>query len=212
MGKRWTIAAAAFSLAACGSSMARSTESRSDHARAASCAPGGARTLASSSSARVYVTAGTVYGCSTHGLRSYVLGSSATCHGSARVATVAVAADLAAFGLERCGVDTGSTVVTVRRLTDDRQLRSFAATTRSLPEAFQSVRSIAIRSTGAVAWIGVVTSIVGHGSVIEVHKADRNRSPALLDSGSAVVPGSLREHGARISWRHGTATRTAPLS
>ena len=123
-----------------------------------------------------------------------------------------VTGELSAYALQRCGVDTGATLVIVRRLSDGKQLRSFAATSTGLPEGFQSVRSLALKSDGAVAWIGLVSSVVGRRRVIEVHKADANRAAVTLDSGPAVDPGSLRLHGSRLSWTHGTATRSATLT
>lgn len=192
--------------------MAHSSSSGSAAPASAACGPTGARTLAFSSVARVYVSAGNVYGCSTHARTSYLLGSNGNCNSAAKVGLVIVTRELSAYALQRCGVDTGTTLVIVRRLSDGKQLRSFAATSTGLPEGFQSVRSLAVKSDGAVAWIGFVSSVVGNRRVIEVHKADANRPAVTLDSGPAIGPASLRLHSSRLSWRHGTATRSATLS
>ncbi len=160
----------------------------------------------------MYVSTGNVYGCSIHGHASYVLGSAGNCNAAPRVGPAIVVGELSAYGSERCGVDTGTTLVIVRRLADGKQLRSFAATSTGLPEAFQSLRSLVLKPDGAVAWIGLVSSVVGNRHAIEVHEADRNRPAVMLDSGAAIVPGSLRLRGSRLTWKHGAATRAATLS
>jgi hypothetical protein len=152
-----------------------------------------------------------VFGCSVKGHKVFALGQTTSCVRSRRVAPVTVAGELAAYGLEQCGVDTGSTNVVVRRLTDGASLRSLPATTKPLgPESYQSVSSLVLKGDGAVAWIGVGHSIVRRGSSAEVHRADR-RGQALLDSGTAIDPRSLRLHGSTLSWRHADFTRSASL-
>jgi hypothetical protein len=176
----------------------------------ARCGPSGAHTLAASRVARVYALRNVVYGCSTGGAQ-YKLGHQNSCVGSTRVAPVTVVGRLAAYGLERCGVDTGSTAVVVRRLSDGRQLHSAAATSPPGAESYQSLGSLVLKGDGAVAWIGVGHSIVGHGpEVIEVRRLDR-AGEALLDSGGAVASHSLRLHRSTLSWTHGGETRRARL-
>jgi hypothetical protein len=87
-----------------------------------------------------------------------------------------------------------------------------------LVEGVQSVRSLALNSSGAVAWIGVAQSIVAHRQVIEVHAAVPAAGPRgpgsadkMLDSGPQIAPASLRLNGSTLSWRHGTTTRHATL-
>jgi hypothetical protein len=127
------------------------------------------------------------------------------------VAPFALAATVVAYGLERCGIDTGSAVVIVKRLSTGRQLRSLPATTGALsPESYQHVGSLAVRADGSVAWIGVATSIIRHSQTIEVHRAD-GRGIAELDSGLAIDPRSLRLHGTTVSWRHADLLRAATL-
>jgi hypothetical protein len=158
-----------------------------------------------------------VYGCSfVHG-RSFRLGSSAGSFHEARVQPVVVAGTDAAYGLANFGVDTVSASVVVRRLTDGRQLAEFAATRSGLVEGFESVPSLALESTGAVAWIGVAHSIVARREVIEVHAAGSaagagpGSSDRVLDSGPQIVPTSLRLRGSTLTWRHGATTRHATL-
>lgn len=123
-----------------------------------------------------------------------------------------VAGEFAAYGVEECGVDTGSTQVVVRRLSDGKRLRDAAATTPPGVESYQSVSSLVLKADGAVAWIGDGRSIVRRGHKIEVYKADSGGSVRLLDSGLAIAPGSLRLHGSKLTWTHGAAVRTATLS
>ena len=116
-------------------------------------------------------------------------------------------------GLTRCGVDSGSTAVVVRRLTDGKVLRSAVATSPPGVESHQSVGSLVLKRDGAVAWIGTGKSIIGAGTPkVEVYEADRRGPVRLLDSGVAVRPGSLTLHGSKLSWKHGTALRHAMLT
>ncbi len=125
---------------------------------------------------------------------------------------MALASATAAYGLERCGIDTGYTQVLVRGLDNGAQLSSFASTVKPLPaEAYSMVESLVVKRDGAVAWIASAASIVGHGQPdIEVHSG-RGSNAQLLDSGPTIDAGSLRLHGSRLTWRHGGATRSAVL-
>jgi hypothetical protein len=182
----------------------------SSRAPSARCGAPAGHTIAADSVARVYSVGGAVFGCASGGARSYKLGQLRTCIAASRVTAVKVAGRLAAFGLERCGVDTGFTEVIVRRLTNGARLHSLAATSPPGAESFQSVDSLVLKADGAVAWIGTGSSIVGHRKLVEVRKADR-AGEALLDSGSTVGSRSLRLHRSTLSWKHGAATRTATL-
>jgi hypothetical protein len=59
-------------------------------------------------------------------------------------------------------------------------------------------------------WIGSDRSIIGKGSRIEVAAGRRGRR-STLDSGPGIVASSLHLSGSTLSWRHGTAARTASL-
>jgi hypothetical protein len=208
------IVAAVAVLTACGSSATSSGTSLPPPR----CGPVDAPTLASSSEARVYSSHGSVYGCSFVGHRAFRLGTTARSIHESRVEPVVVAGDAAAYGLVSFGVDTVSASVVVRRLTDGKQLANFAVTRSAVPEGVESVRSLALKSNGAVGWIGLAHSIVGGREVIEVHAVDAPASPParasanrLLDSGAQVAPASLRLHGSTLTWKHGAATRHAAL-
>jgi hypothetical protein len=175
------------------------------------CGPKSAKTLAASHTARVYVQQSVVLGCSAHGTATYRLGRDDRNITSVRVNPVVVAADLAAYGAERHGVDTATATVIVRRLTDGKQLSSNPATSPPGVEAFQRVDSLVLKRDGAVAWIGDGSSIAGPGRrVVEVRKLDKH-GLSVLDSGAAVHTDSLRLHHSTLRWRHGAHTRTATL-
>jgi hypothetical protein len=161
----------------------------------------------------VYEVGKAVYGCSDRGGRSYRLGTSGFCTGADRVGPVAVAGEMAGYGVQRCGVDTGTAQVLARRLTDGSVLRTAPATSR-VPgaESYQSAAAVVVKADGAVAWIGQAHSIIGRGGdVIEVHRSD-HRGQAELDRGQGIALRSLRLRGSRISWLHAGTGRSAPLS
>jgi hypothetical protein len=94
---------------------------------------------------------------------------------------------------------------------DGKRLTSFVATTNPLgPESYQSVDSLVLKSDGAVAWIGVASSIVRHGNDIEVHKAEQH-AQVLLDSGPGIDPASLRLRRSVLTWKRANLTRRAGL-
>jgi hypothetical protein len=149
-----------------------------------------------------------VYACSTAGQRRLLLGRSTICVGSAAVRRVALAGDVVAYALERCGVDTGSATIEVLNAASGRKLSSRAALAGPVPpESYPSIGSLIVGRGGAVAWIAAARSIVGRGDSIEVH-----RGGAVLDSGPGIVLSSLRLRGGTLSWRHGTSTRRASLA
>jgi hypothetical protein len=127
------------------------------------------------------------------------------------VGPLALAGVTVAYGLSRFGVDTGTARVVVRRLTDGVVLREASATAR-VPgaESYQSVGALVVKPDGAVAWIGDGHSIIGRGSVVEVHRYDR-RGQAELDHGSGIVSGSLRLHGSQLTWTNSGRLRSATL-
>lgn len=170
-------------------------------ASAASCGPAQARTLASSSQARVYVgSKGVVYGCA--GKQQFRLGRRVVtghpCDPCVR--RVVVAGRVAAYVLDWPGYDNNSCDVVVRRLTDGTRLATYVAVGGS---EFQSVPSLVARPDGHVAWIGVGN---GTGTGTWVH-----RGRTILDSGRAIHPHSLTLEGTLLSWKHGSKTRTARL-
>jgi hypothetical protein len=198
-------------IAACGSSPAADSRSTTAGSSQIACGPSTARTLASNTLARVYESGGWIYGCARGATRHYRLGNAQICIRTGRAGPVDLVGALVGYGLEVCGVDTGTSEVVVQRLSDGHKLKTLVAFTGRLePESYQQVRSIALRSDGAVAWIAQASSIIRHSQATEVHRADR-RGPTTLDSGAAIDPTSLRLQGSKLTWRHGAATRTATL-
>jgi hypothetical protein len=182
-------------------------------ATAACSAPAGAKTLAHDARVVVYSASGTVFACSHASGRVTKLGNSRNCIRSTLVGPVAAAGDLIAYGAESCGVDTGSSVVIVRRPSDGRVIRRLTAITQLLgPESEDRVGSIVLRPSGAVAWIASGGSIVRgpSGGTAEVD-ANRSGKTSRLDSGASIKGSSLRLSGSRLSWKHGSAVRTATL-
>ena len=174
------------------------------------CGPPGASTLAANAQARVYSSAG-VFGCARENPAPVPLGgSTSNCLGSVLVGRVALAGVTAAYAAERCGVDTGSTSVVVRRLSDGRQLASVPAGTPPGPESYTSVSAIVVRSGGTAAWIAVSRSLGTHRASIEVWRVVHGAAQRL-DTGPGVAQHSLRLHGRRLTWRDRGRTRSATL-
>lgn len=179
---------------------------------AIACGPSSARTVAASSRARVYASHGVVVGCASGSQRRFVLGRSGLCIGATRVAPVSVTGVLAAYGAERCGVDTGSTQVIVRRLTDGAILTQTRATNTLIgPESYVQVTALVLARDGAAAWISTGSSIVGHRHIDEVHAYEQG-TLRRLDSGSAIDLYKLELSGSHLRWKHGASWMTATLS
>ncbi|HSO99023.1 MAG TPA: hypothetical protein VLP43_08720 [Solirubrobacteraceae bacterium] len=174
------------------------------------CGPPGASTLAADAQARVYSSGG-VFGCTRGNPASVPLGGSTnSCLGSALIGPVALAGATAAYAAERCGVDTGSTSVAVRRLSDGRQLVSVPAGSPPAPESYTSVTAIVVRSGGGVAWIAVSRSLGRPHANIEVWRVTHGAT-RRLDTGPGVAQHSLRLHGGCLTWRDRNRTRSATL-
>jgi hypothetical protein len=154
----------------------------------------------------VYAARGSVYACGDG--KNIPLGKSSTCIAAVRIDRAAVAGDLVAYGAERCGIDSGTASVAVLRVRDGKRLRRFAAIKGSVgPESTRSVDSLVVKRDGSLAWIASVSSIIGHGRLVEVHANGR-----LLDSSVVIKPRSLQLHGSTLSWRDGDLTRSAALN
>jgi hypothetical protein len=214
MGRFVTLAltVGAGALGSCGASSDHGTASTTGSpATRPACDQQGTHTIAADRKARVFSKRGIAYGCALRTGKQYRLGQLASCVGSDRAGPFALAGELVGYGSERCGIDTGVSQVIVRNLADGRQLRAEPALTGALgPESYVSVDSAVLRADGAVAWIATGGSIVARGRTREVHRADAT-GRAVVDSGTAVDPSSLRLHGLRLTWKHGHAPRSAEL-
>ena len=192
-------------LAAGAAGISEAARSSTAHVATISCDPSDARTLAVDAEARVYSLGKKVYGCANGATRRYLLGSTGFCVNAHAVgAVVRLAAGYAGYSVSTCGVDNGTTIVYVRRLTDGTITQQHIATTVVGVESHQTVNSLVVRSDGAVAWIATADSIGAPKLVRQVERMD-SHGFALLDSGGGVAPNSLDLHGTLISWTdHGT--------
>ncbi len=198
-------------LASCGSSAANPSTGLSGKStpgahpgKLASCGPATASTLTANRQVRVYARHDVVYGCSAARGKSFRLGHATRSIAESRVGPVALGGEIAAYGLERFGVDTGRSSIVVRRLTDGNQLEEFAATQAVSAESFQTVGSVVVKADGAVDWIATNSSIIGGGhGTVEVHAAD-SRGDHVLDSAPSrperIDPTSLRLVGSTLAW------------
>lgn len=177
-------------------------------AASAPCAPAGAHVKLSDRRAQVYALGKTMYACDRRTRHTTKLGVTTNCIATSRVDRTALAGDVVAYGIDRCGVDAGFATVTVRRASDGKRLHGFAALSGSGPESFQSVGSLVVERNGSVAWIATLHSIIltSEGGQTEVHANGR-----LLEAGPGIKPHSLRLHGSTLTWRDGSTTRTATL-
>ncbi|HEX4283278.1 MAG TPA: hypothetical protein VHZ27_21095 [Solirubrobacteraceae bacterium] len=200
-------------LAACGSSSAHTSTATPAHpgAPTIACGPATAKTLAASARARVYQVGSEVYGCAASGRGSFRLGNATHTIRELRAGPVAVAGDLAAYGLTSFGIDTVRAQVVVRRLTDGARLQAFPATKAVGAESFESVGSVVVKPDGAVAWIAHESSIGARGQTTEVQSARAGGSNVVVASGSGIDPSSLRLRGSTLSWRDAGVTRRATL-
>jgi hypothetical protein len=191
---------------------AATTASAAATASAATCGRHQGHTLVQSASARAYTLNGEVYACAIPNGVVYHLGSASVCVRSQRAGPVAIAGKLVAYGLESCGIDTGSSVVVVRRLTNGKRLRSDPSTTGTIgAESYSTVDSLVVKPNGSDAWIMVENSLGTHKTETEVH-AHGTGGAVVLDSGTGIDPQSLRLAGSKLTWRHGRHKRSAKLS
>src|SRR5437763_15651522 len=123
----------------------------------------GARALATSRSVRVFRNREFVYACLNTG-EGFRLGRSGHCDQPNRegIGQIALADRVLAFGLETCGVDTGSTNLIVTRLGDHTQITTFSPTLGDTgPESHYSIDSLVVTLGRTVAWIGSGSGIPG---------------------------------------------------
>jgi hypothetical protein len=207
MARLLALTAAVCALAACGSSSAAS----SGGSAALHCGPANRHTVAHSSQARVYVSGQALYGCAVSGDHRFRLGSTGGCIGGTSVGPVAVAGRLVAYAARRCGVDTSTSQVVVKRLTDGHQLSSRDAARGPVgPESQESVGSIVVTAGGKVAWIASLDSIATHRQSIQVVAAS-GATVRVLDSSAGIAAGSLQLHRGTLSWTRDGARHTAAL-
>lgn len=176
------------------------------------CGPASAQTLAADGKARVYSQQKSVYGCIRGSRTSYKLGSASGSMAEGRVGPIALAGVDVAYGLAHYGVDVVSAEVVVKRLTDGVVLRDRDAFQgHNKPEYFETVDDIVVKQDGSVAWISSFSSIPSSGKTqTEVLKSDQT-SRTLLDRSATIRRHSLRLRRSALSWKDGSAKRSARL-
>jgi hypothetical protein len=179
---------------------------------ALACGPASARTLAAHATLRVYAVGQTVYACAGGG-RSVRLGNSSVCVRSQLVGPFALAGWLVAYGDETCGVDTGTSRVIVRSLSDGKVRHVFPATSVATgPESYSRVLAVVLRGDGATAWITSSRSLAGNRAAQVELDAFQQGSRSLVDSSAQIRPRSLKLRGMNLTWTDGTTARSYLLS
>lgn len=176
------------------------------------CGPTSARTLASDGVARVYARDKHVYGCAASDQRSFRLGEVARGSDRKRVGPLALAGVDAAYGMTTSGVDTISVEIVVSRLSDGHVVHHSNAITGPLPgEFYERVFAVVVKDDGSVAWTAQAGSIISHKAPErQVEKIDHT-GRTLLDGHRQIGLRSLRLTGSELTWRDGSATRSATL-
>ena len=161
--------------------------------------------------ARVYLARGQVYGCGAGHATAFLLGERVGCLRGPLAGPFALVGARVAYGLDRCGVDTGSSMLTVQRLDTGQVLISRPALSRPVGvESYTSISRIVLSRGGAVAWIASGHSIGAHRQRTEVEALDRHGA-RVLDSGATIATGSLSLSGSTVRWRDGGRARSARL-
>jgi hypothetical protein len=160
----------------------------------------------------VYAAGGQAFGCARGAGTRYALGQVTSCLRGALVGPVKAAGVRIAYAVKRCGVDTGTSQVIVRRLDNGRTVTAAPATATPLgAESYVTVSSLVLAGDGSVGWITQAGSIVSHRRLTEVHSRD-SRGARLLDSGPGIGPRSLVLVGSQLRWRDAGRWRTARLA
>lgn len=163
----------------------------------------------------VFSVAGGTYACSRRTGRKYRLAGSRPCvgEGSELSGPVRIAGDLVGYGLLTCHIDAGVAEVIVRSLRTGRVIRRDPALfDAGGAEPSESIAALVLQRGGNVGWIATATHPAGEGPpMIEVHRAT-SRGAVRLDSGASIAPRSLRLRGSLMTWRDGSAVRSASLT
>ena len=186
------------------------------------CAGKGDRTVAASSTMRVYRAGDRVYGCHVRRGTSYFLGDRRDCRTQMRATEFRFADNALGYIQTTCGSASRQSELRVIDLRNGRIRnggRAVDLETSFGGEFSTTVERWKIRRTGSVAWIGrlgnfVVTAETGPAPPdnYQVWKSERGRL-AKLDEGPDIGARSLAgsRGNARISWRKGQTVFSAPL-
>jgi hypothetical protein len=174
-----------------------------------SCAPHGAKILATSSRSRIYSLKGAIYGCL--GTRSTLLAGGPSSGPATHVGVYALSGRYAGTDVVQMGVDNLASTVFVTNLATGGTVATAPATTpERRGESFVTVTAMKVTSSGALAWIGRRSAIGAPTPVFEVHTL-RGGSNHVLATGTKIGPTSLALKGSTLSWSDGGTKHTARM-
>jgi hypothetical protein len=179
-------------------------------AAASGCAPGAAKVLKSSETARIYAESGTLYGCL--GTRVARLGSLQGTHlaPATRVVRYVLASPYAGVDSVQMGVDTFASTVSMVDLRDGATVtRSPATTPMPQAESFSTVKQLAIDHLGVIAWIGKRTAIGDPDTIYELHVDTRKVSGTIAGGTAPISQLSLSDK--TLSYRIGGKLVVIPI-
>jgi hypothetical protein len=219
---------ALLSLVTLGATMLAVSEASATFRHHSRCWPHGSHTIALNRSVRVYaipeyvggvrLTGSGTFACLLHRVRTLQLGPALPRGRFAEPDHVAVAGTFVAFVASQGCLHSRCEAIEVIDVANRRRALfipnvGYGGKAPASAEATDLV----VNEHGSVAWImqrwmrqpgGRTTAIVG----LDVHSATTSGSTALLDSGTGIVPGSLRlAPGGEVSWIDAGRTRYAPL-
>lgn len=185
----------------------------------ASCRFAGARTIASSASARVVQRSGVTYGCMYSVNRRVVLGAyERTQSSTIEQRNLRLAGRYVAFGETAIGKEYIGFIVRVFDLRSGKPVslsETGAPTQRAKDETFGNAFgvgptvSVRLRATGDVAWLARVQYTEADPRY-EIRKREGQRT-TLLSRGVGIDPASLGLVGSRLSWREAGRRRHVML-
>lgn len=131
--------------------------------------------------------------------------------GAGSIDHVALAGPIVAYATSTHGVDTASTDIVVVDVASRRTLRTIPGVGGFVDACIISFRELAdlvVTRRGSVAWIvreGARCTTTTFG----VYGAGTSATPALLEQGPAIVPGSLRVSDHTVSWQNAGQRKSA---
>ncbi len=176
----------------------------STRAQRAACGPANAQTVTADTAARIYRVPtghsplGTLYnyyGCTVAGAKSQLLASTSAL---SRVRAIKLRGAMSGFIVDQHGVDTGSSTLTVRDLTDGRVVHTVAVS-YMVPRLFDSLVSYVLAPSGNIAWATERSPNFGPQGEVTIHRAI-GRTVTTLDNGPNVRAGSLRLLRDTVEW------------
>lgn len=191
------------------------TATASTRAGQASCGPLAAHTVAADSSARIYrVVIGhafigplyAYYGCSVAQGKPALLSSA---NPLTRVRMVELRGAIAGLIVDRHGVDTGGSTLTVRDLADGRLLHTVGVS-YMVPRVFDSLVTYVLAPSGNIAWTTDRSSVLRSAGNVTIRRAI-GHTVRTLDQGTSIRASSLRLRGHTVQWIDGGRRRYARL-